>query len=263
MQLLYASLIKILPPIKEILEVFIGRQFEVLSVPQIAKYLKREENTIIQRLRRDTNKLFITTNTKPMMVSVKPGNPAIILLANRNQCRFCDQKKDESELTIQFRRLDRTKEDYNNIILVCKTCLQNWGKSKYTAKKRTDLVESFDPNHYTQKWEYKEILIEQKDYFPPGNIHPTFEFYVFQECAENNDTWNFIAQEGIYPDNIASRSIVSILNAFGDAGWELINLTDLRDESSTIPQYNALFKRSQRLEIQNLAERKDEMEEVN
>jgi 5-methylcytosine-specific restriction endonuclease McrA len=253
MKLKYNHEIHFSPSIKDLLEVFIGQNFNTLTVPFIAQRLKTEPNTIIQRLRRDPDKLFITDDSKPKNVKVKPGFRSIVLLANRYKCRYCLKDKSDNELEIQLRWPNIDSDNYNNLITICEACQQGFQQNlEQNPKKITEFgTEDRKSILSPEVFEYKQIWIENRPYIPPGEIHATYSYYVYHDLAfgQTRFNWNYIAKEGIYPDNILSKTQNTIFDAFGKDGWELIQTRILTEEEniaffdSQSTHYEAIFKR--------------------
>jgi hypothetical protein len=242
-------------PIKEMLDVFIGQKFDPLKVSFIAERLKIDANTVIQRLIRDNNKTFESSDTKPKVVKVKPGIAAVAKFANRYKCRFCEQEKPEEELKVRLRWKNADKNNYNNLTTICTSCLEkNHENLTLNPHKLTEFepVKGREPKLEVVRWDYKQLLIESREYVPPHDIHPLFKYYVYYDTEQfhhlkrqnlknakrSEIQWSYLAGEGEFPDNILSYSFVDIFQAFGNQGWELIDIKEINEENDVMSIYS-------------------------
>ncbi len=231
---------RIKAPIKKIIDVFRQKNFAPQTIQQIAKELGEHENTINQRIIRDNNDCFETLKKKPRTIRLREGKEKIVFYLRDNQCHACKKKVPIEDLQIHLLNPRvQNKLAWNNLVALCSECA---GKPlpKQGAGKKAKQPQRRD----RPQWEYKTILIraqqgvEEKDVeyqgIPGLNTKQSvnFTFYEYNEIEDINEVdeeeWtHFVDDE----ENITSLTIADILDDFGEDGWELAHVRDLRPQN--------------------------------
>lgn len=246
---------KIPKSVKEIIDVFIHYSFKPLTYKIISGVLKRDTNTIVQRVKRNEN-YFDISGKRPYNITLKKNIKEIYLYRDKNQCQICRETFNPEKLLLRFKDPHmKEKYNWNNCFTCCQAC-KDKEVIKKTKKKRT-------PNKKVQKkdaWQYKEVYIKkivQSPYHPflnnlalnnlkvgygswdrpyEENLSPpnvvVYDYYEFDEL--NGKGWFHLTND---ENDISSKSISDILNYFGDDEWELVSIKLVSSSKPTILSY--------------------------
>jgi len=231
---------KIPKSVKEIIDVFIHYYFKPLTYKNISEVLKRDTNTIVQRVKRNEN-YFDISGKRPYKITLKKNIKEIYFYRDKNQCQICRKMFSPQKLLLRFKDPHmRNKYEWNNGFTCCQEC-----KDKEIVKKTK---KSRTPKNKAQKkdaWEYKEIYIKKIECNPifqnsvlnhlqvkigswdqpyEENLSLSngvdYDYYEFDEL--NDKGWFHLTND---ENDISSKSISDILNYFGDEEWELVSIT--------------------------------------
>ncbi len=251
---------KIPKSIKEIIYVFIRKNFQSLTISDIADELKIDQNAITQRIIRYENDYFQIIKKRPKTMVLKPKIKEIIFFKDNNQCQFCKKTFPQDKLNIrQINPNSRNPLNYLNYISICNNC--NKGKIKLPSKKGK--AKKKTKSEIPEVWKYKKVnIIKRIDYeknskgepnyfivdyvqksLDPNSLYDFLIYYEFDDLE--GDGWNYL-YEGNNEDEIASLELVDILNYFGENGWELVTIRekDFPSERS-YPRFNWYSKYNQ------------------
>lgn len=246
---------KIPKAVKEIVEVFIHFNFKPLTYKIIAEVLKMDNNTILQRIKRNEKKYFNITTKRPFKITLKKNIKEICFLRDKNQCQICRKTFNPDVLNIRFKNPNlKDKYNWNNVLTSCKSCKNKNLVKKGVKKTGTKKIQKHEP------WEYKEIrikkiiknlILQNRSFYD----NPEISALVGWNSSNNlnnkekpNIIYEFDELKGrgwfnLIGDNksITSTSIIKILNYFGDDGWELISISsEAEKDKSLIPAYQLI-----------------------
>ena len=251
---------KIPKAVKEIVEVFIRFNFKPLTYKIMAEVLEIDNNTVIQRIKRNEKKYFTITTKRPFKIALKKNIKEIYFLRDKNQCQICRKTFKPEVLNIRFKNPNlKDKYNWNNVLTSCKSC-----KSKNLVKKGVKKTGAKKTQKYVP-WEYKEIRIKKiakNLLLQNGSFYDNPEINELAGWNRSNDSNNEDEPNTIYEfdelkgkgwfhligDNkrITSTNIIKILNYFGDDGWELISISsEAENNKSLIPAYRLINSMNQ------------------
>lgn len=241
--------------IREILDVFIKNEFDPLTLKQIGDELKIDTNTINQRILRDKTHIF-TSDGKPKKIQLKKDVHEIVFYRYKNTCVRCNTEFHESFLTVQPINPNIPDPDhYTNLVLICNSCLENLTDVK--SSQPINITEFGKKSLGGDKWDYKTVQIRLESHYEPNTLHRSYSYYGFREDGNVNEKemekkWmHLVTKNENGEEQISSMAVSDILNAFGRASWELINLYKTREiqlpgasyHDNQNEMFEALFKR--------------------
>ena len=242
--------IKIPKSIRQIIDEFIWSDFRPFTYKMLADRLRRESNTIVQRINRNP-KYFEIIGDKPKIIKLNKDLEETYFYRDKNTCQICQKQKEPSELLIRLKD-PYLKDDHNwgNVITSCQGCKDINIIKKLSYKKKIGRIVT---ENYI--WEYKEIEIREihqkknpylKLYYPDFQ-ESEIEYDHYHEFNEfNGQGWYHIIDD----DNKRCEYLSDILNYFGNQGWELVTIKqyppDYSDGEWGNPRY--VFKRRSYLE---------------
>ncbi len=231
---------RIKTPIKKIIDVFRKKNFIPLTIQQIATELGERENSINQCIIRDNNDCFETLKKKPRTIRLREGKEKIAFYLRDNQCHMCKKKTPPDNLQLHWLNpRAQNKLAWNNLVALCTECAgkpfpKQGGGKKARAPKAQE----------RPQWEYKSILVraqqgvEEKNVEYPGmpgfpmRQSLNFIFYEYNEIDDINeiddDQWFHLIDND---EKIISLTFADILDDFGDDGWELAHIRDIRPQN--------------------------------
>ena len=246
------SLNKIPKSVKEIIDVFIHFSFKPLTYKTISGVLKRDTNTIVQRVKRNEN-YFDISGKRPYNITLKKNIKEIYFYRDKNQCQICRKMVSPQKLLLRFKDPNmKNKYVWNNVFTCCPEC-----KDKEIVKKTKKSRTSKNKVQKNDAWEYKEIYIKKMEHNPifqnsvldhlkvsigswdqpyDENLSPSdvvgYDYYEFDEL--NGKGWFHLTND---ENDISSKSISDILNYFGDDEWELVSIKLVSSSKPTILGY--------------------------
>ena len=191
--------------IQELLDEFIRYNFYKIEYKRLAGALKKNVDTIIQRVKRNNEYFDIDDSQRPAIISVKKGVPEIYFYRDKNTCQICQKQVIPNELVLRFRNPSkRDKYDWSNVLSVCNEC-----KDKPIVKIKKQIKSPL-------RIEYKEINI-------------TWDSELDEETGQWNSFLKFdeLDGSGYFPlldsnEKIASKTIADVLNYFAADDWEVM-----------------------------------------
>ena len=243
--------------IKVIIDEFISLGFRPYTYKLLADRLNVEQNTLVQRINRNT-KYFEIRGDRPKIITLKKDVEEIYFHRDKNTCQICQKEKNPNDLLIRFKDpylVEKNEIDYlhdwNNVITSCQDCKNVNLIKRFSYKERPEYV-SLD--NYI--WEYKEIEIrgiyKKKNpyielYFPGfKDKDPQYEYY--HEVDElNGQGWYHIIND----NNERCKNLADILNYYGNQGWELILMKQYPPdyEGDDWGNDHYLFKRKKKIKV--------------
>ncbi|MHA1269739.1 MAG: hypothetical protein ACTSPY_08110 [Candidatus Helarchaeota archaeon] len=231
--------VRIPKSIKEILDLFIMKNFSPLTIQDISMALKIDSNTIAQRINRN-EKFFEVIKKRPKKIIVKPGINEIIFYRDKNQCQICRKTLPQRDLMVRTLNPNLNNRDkYTNLITTCLKC-QNKPIPKHSRKRKKNLNQKMDLEYI---WEYKQIQIAKRIGFRGEHLSPFPQIYynmnlgIYQENDINTYTYyefNELDGKGWFyftndenENEITSLKLIDIINEFGNDGWELVFMREI------------------------------------
>ena len=104
-------------------------------------------------------------------------------------------------------------------------------------------IDEQDPAYTKNTWEYKDIYIRRpyKRLDSKGRDYGFMEYMEFNE--DNGLQWYYVLDN----ENNICKNLSSILNFFGNRGWELISIKQSNNfEGDPTDDYHCIFKRKKR-----------------
>lgn len=242
--------------IKVVIDEFIRLDFRPYTYKLLADRLNVEQNTLVQRINRNS-KYFDIKGDRPKIITLRKDVKEIYFYRDKNTCQICQKKKDPEELLIRYKDPyleEKNKIDYlhdwNNVITSCEDCkeINLIKRLSYREKPNYTIPDNFI-------WEYKEIEVRAIH----KKINPYLELYFsdykdkdpqyehYHEVNEyNGQGWYHIIDDN---DEIC-KNLVDILNYYGNQGWELVLVKQYPpdNEWEDWGNDNYLFKRKKKIE---------------
>ncbi|MEE9378771.1 MAG: HNH endonuclease [Candidatus Lokiarchaeia archaeon] len=226
--------------VQQIFDVFIKTSFSPRTYKTLAKFLKIDTNTLVQRINRNSN-YFMLEGERPRIIKLNKNCNEIFFYRDKNKCQICQNMFEPDELIVRYKDplIKEDKDAWENIITCCSHC-KDKDLTKILRKKKETA-----PNGNIV-WEYKEIGIREVQ----KRINSSIESVLSGGKYENEDYWEFNEYNGQGwfrlhdEENNTCIYVNDILNYFGSHGWDLVNIKEYYYYESDIPQgYHCFFKR--------------------